>query len=77
MSEPSRSIPDVAEQLMHEFQSVFAVSTVTEVVIRLSRNGAVSLAALAEMARQELGTLAAAVDTRSEDLPATVAPLGG
>jgi hypothetical protein len=53
-----RSVPDVAEELMLEFEQVLAPSTVTEIVLRLSKNGAVSLDALAEMARHELAVLA-------------------
>ncbi|HEY2831471.1 MAG TPA: hypothetical protein VGJ14_03530 [Sporichthyaceae bacterium] len=58
MNLPPRSVPDVAEQLMREFESVCSVSLVTEIVMRLSRNGAVSLPALAELARRELAALA-------------------
>jgi hypothetical protein len=47
----------VAEQLMHEFEAVCPVSLVTEIVMRLSRNGAVSLPDLAELARRELTAL--------------------
>jgi hypothetical protein len=58
MSTPPRSVPDVAEQLMREFESACPVSLVTEIVMRLSRNGAVSLPMLAELARAELMALA-------------------
>jgi hypothetical protein len=53
-----RSVPDVAEQLMCEFEAVCSPALVTEIVMRLSRNGAVSLAMLAERARGELAALA-------------------
>lgn len=52
-----RSIADVAEGLMREFEAVLGVSAVTEVVMRLSRNGDVSLDALAAQARRELANL--------------------
>ncbi len=74
MTEPTRSIPDVAEELMHEFQSVCAVSAVTQVVIRLSRDGAVSLSELAELARSELSMLATGRHPRAVDVPSAVAP---
>ncbi len=74
MSEPTRSISDIAEELMHEFEAVIAVSAVTEVVIRLSRNGGVSLSALADMAREELSGLVSSVVAGAGDLPDAVAP---
>lgn len=52
------SLPDIAEQLMHEFRAVFSMPTVTEVVLRLAAAGEVGLAELAERARQELAALA-------------------
>lgn len=58
MTEPTRSMPDIAEQLMSEFEGVIPVSTVTEVVMRLSRDGSVPLAALHEIAREELRAVA-------------------
>jgi hypothetical protein len=58
MSGPPRSVPDVAEQLMREFESACPVSFVTEIVMRLSRNGAVSLPVLAKLAHAELTALA-------------------
>lgn len=60
MAEWARSVPDVAEQLMHEFQDRVSSSEVTAIVIRLSQKGTVTLAALAEMARAELASLGAA-----------------
>lgn len=74
MAEPTRSISDIAEQLMHEFHDVFAVSTVTQVVIRLTRDGAVSLSDLAAMARDELSALATAPPPTAGDVPEAVAP---
>lgn len=74
MAEPTRSISDIAEQLMHEFHGVFAVSTVTQVVIRLSRDGAVTLSDLAAMARNELSTLATAPPATAGDVSEVVAP---
>jgi hypothetical protein len=53
-----RSIPDVAEQLMAEFEAMISISAITEVVLRLSLNGAVSLVALAHAAREELRRMA-------------------
>ncbi len=73
MSEPTRSVSDIAEELMHEFESVIPVAAVTEVVIRLSRNGGVSLSALADMARQELSGLVTSVAAGSGELPEAVA----
>lgn len=51
-------MPDVAEQLMSEFEHVLPVSMVTEVVLRLSRDGSVPLPALLEAAREELRAVA-------------------
>jgi hypothetical protein len=59
MTGPPRSIRDVVEQLKHEFEHEASVSAVTEVVTRLSTNGAVSLPVLAAMARSELSALTA------------------
>lgn len=72
MSEPARSIADVAEALMHEFERVLEASEVTAVVIRLSRSGAGTLPALAEAARQELAALAATA-AGAEERPGVVA----
>lgn len=58
MTEATRSVPDIAEQLMHEFRTVFAMPMVTEVVIRLSTVGGVCLTELADSARRELAALA-------------------
>lgn len=57
MRNHARSIADVAEELMSEFDGVFPVSTVTAVVMRLSCNGAVSLSVLDSLARRELNAL--------------------
>ncbi len=57
MSNHARSVADVAEELMREFDGVFPVSTVTAVVMRLSCNGAVSLPVLANLARRDLNAL--------------------
>ncbi len=54
-----RSIPEVVELLVREFEGWLPVRAVTEVVMRLSRNGAVSLPVLADMARSELAGLVA------------------
>lgn len=59
MTGQPRSIRDVVDQLKHEFENEVSVNAVTEVVTRLSRNGAVSLPALATMARTELTALTA------------------
>lgn len=61
MNEATRSVPDIAEELMREFENLIAVSTVTEVVMRLSRMGQGTLSALADLAREELRRLAAVV----------------
>lgn len=58
MNRLPRSVPDVAELLMSEFESHFLLPVVTEVVMRHSKNGAVSLQVLTELARAELGLLA-------------------
>ncbi|MGQ0842505.1 MAG: hypothetical protein ACT4QF_00070 [Sporichthyaceae bacterium] len=57
MDNPLSSIPDVAEQLMREFEERIPVGTITETVLRVSRDGAITLATLAEMARDELASL--------------------
>jgi hypothetical protein len=57
------SVPDLAEQLMREFESVLPISTVTETVMRISRNGADALTVLADLARQELVSIVAALET--------------
>lgn len=55
---PVRSIRDVVDHLIHEFDGRVPTRGITEVVIRLSANGAVSLPVLAHLARQELEALA-------------------
>lgn len=59
MTRQPRSIRDVMDQLKHEFESEIPVRAVTDVVTRLSANGAVSLPVLATMARNELTALSA------------------
>jgi ClpP class serine protease len=61
MTETALSLPDIAEQLMHEFRAVFAMPTVTEVVLRLATAGGVDMAELGEHARRELAALADAL----------------
>lgn len=56
---PPRSVSEVVEHLGQEFEGWLSVRAVTDVVMRLSRNGAVSLPVLAEMARSELSGLIA------------------
>lgn len=58
MTETALSLPDIAEQLMHEFRAVFAMPMVTEVVIRLATAGGVDLTEVAFNARRELAALA-------------------
>lgn len=67
MAEPIASMPDIAELLMREFEAVIAVSTVTEVVLRLSRGAALDSATLADLAREELRELAAATAASPSD----------
>lgn len=57
MTEPARSIPEVVETLVQEFDGAFSARSVTNVVKRLSVNGAMSLPALTETARNELTTM--------------------
>lgn len=59
MTEHPRSIRDVVDQLRHEFEGRTSVRNVTDVVTRLSANGAVSLLVLAHLARAELTALSA------------------
>lgn len=73
MTDSSRSMPDIAEELMREFEDLVAVSTVTEVVLRLSRTAQVSLAALADLAREELRALAPGIGLPTASLPDAVA----
>lgn len=58
MTESTRSLPDIAEQLMSEFEHVIPISVVTGVVIRLSRGGSVPLSTLLDSARAELRSVA-------------------
>jgi hypothetical protein len=53
------SIPDLAEELMQEFEAVLPISTVADTVLRISRTGTQTPAGLADLARQELTLLAA------------------
>lgn len=48
------SIADVAEDLMRELESDLTVSTVTAVVMQLSKDGFISLEDLAHLARRHL-----------------------
>jgi hypothetical protein len=75
VSDSPRSVPDVAEQLMSEFETVCSPALVTEIVMRLARNGAVSLTMLAELARGELAALAGPAQPHSHG-PQTVAECG-
>ncbi len=61
MTHPPRSTPAVVEHLVQEFEGILSAHVVTRVVLRLSRNGAVSLPVLTEMARQELTAKATAL----------------
>ena len=54
MTRPPRSLPDIAEHLMAEFDGRISPSAVTDVVMRLSRNGGMTLDELLELARTEL-----------------------
>jgi hypothetical protein len=56
---PVRSIADLAESLMWEFESVLPIAVVTEVIMRLSRNGTVSLDILGNLAWRDLAAMAA------------------
>lgn len=72
-------MPDVAEELMREFENQLAVSTVTEVVIRLSRKGQATLSALTDTAREELRALTTAISSSTASLggAGAVAPEAG
>ena len=76
MNHLPRSVPDVAEHLMCEFDAVCSPALVTEIVMRLVRNGAVSLAVLTDLARGELTALAGPLcptPTARKPLPSAVA----
>lgn len=49
-----QSIADVAEDLMRDFEPALTVSTVTAVVMQLSKDGFISLEDLAHLARRHL-----------------------
>jgi hypothetical protein len=68
MSGPARSLPDVADELMRESENLIAVSTVSEVVLRLRRMGQATLSTLTEMARDELHALAAGISSPAASL---------
>lgn len=53
----ARTIPDVAEQLMREFEGFLSVSTITGVVLRLGLDDGVPMADLAAKARGEMVSL--------------------
>lgn len=61
MTDTALSLPDIAEQLMHEFRTVFSMPTVTEVVMRLAATDGLDLRELAADARRELAALADAL----------------
>ncbi|MGQ0465071.1 MAG: hypothetical protein ACT4QG_07085 [Sporichthyaceae bacterium] len=60
MSSTPGSIPDVAEQLMREFEGFLPISVVTETVMRVCRDGGATLSAVADAARLELARIVAA-----------------
>lgn len=60
MNRPPASVLEVRDKLQNEFQRHFSARTITEVVIRLSANGAVSLPVLESMAKRELQALTTA-----------------
>jgi hypothetical protein len=72
---PVRSIADLAESLMWEFEPVLPIAVVTEVIMRLSRNGTVSLDILGNLARRDLAAMAAE-RCKHDDLIAAPRSLG-
>lgn len=51
------SVADLAEELMREFEAELTVSTVTGVIMQLSRDGFISLDELAHLARMQLSRI--------------------
>lgn len=58
MTRPPQTVQDVVHQLSAEFDGRVPLQNATELIVRLSANGAVSLPVLAFMARQHLERLA-------------------